>query len=386
MVPARAWDTEGVGSLRALHAPFLVTSERAMAQVATGDVAAQLLAGLDTIGVTGLALVPEGLRHLVLFREAALTADTLVGKRVRAPRSDTTYALFEALGAEPDDFAGDDEVFRGGVASGTVAAAEASFGVVGALPSATAVVGDVALFPKMNSLVVNSDVFGSLSEDQRDVLRTSARRTVDWAIDNNPSEAEAAAEVCRNGVQIVSAGREVAEQLERAAQPVYRELEQDQTTKELIARLRALRQEAPAVGAAVAPCGGGAPVVAAPAGDAAAFPEGVYRMEMTAEVLTAAGVDEPTAHEHAGIWTLTFEDGKFLEGRCPGTYTVDGGRVTITLAELPEPCGDAAGNVLYSAAWTLDGDQLRFTDVRSGHGSDLLVPALFGSTPFTRIG
>jgi hypothetical protein len=28
---------------------------------------------------------------------------------------------------------------------------------------------------------------------------------------------------------------------------------------------------------------------------------------------------------------------------------------------------------------------LQFTDVRSGHGSDLLIAALFGGQPFTKI-
>jgi hypothetical protein len=51
-----------------------------------------------------------------------------------------------------------------------------------------------------------------------------------------------------------------------------------------------------------------------------------------------------------------------------------------------EGCGTAAGKVLFSARWTLQGDQLRFSDVRSGHGSDLLIQTLFGGKPFTKIG
>ena len=256
MVPARAWDTEGVASLRALHAPFLVTSEQAMADIATGELAAEMLAGLETVGITGLALVPEGLRKVVLFKEAKLSAATFAGKSVRAPRSETTYALFEALGAKPDDFTQTEQALDEGIQAGTVVAAESSFALAGTLPSAAAVVGDVTLFPKMNSLVINSDVFESLSDEQQDVLRTAARRTVEWAVDNNPSDAEAAAELCGNGVRIIAAGRDVTDQLERSAQAVYRELEQDQTTKEMIARLRALGQGTGLGDTTIAPCGG----------------------------------------------------------------------------------------------------------------------------------
>jgi hypothetical protein len=48
-------------------------------------------------------------------------------------------------------------------------------------------------------------------------------------------------------------------------------------------------------------------------------------------------------------------------------------------------CGTAAGKVLFSASWSLEGDQLRFGDVRSGHGNDLLIETLFGTLPFTKI-
>ena len=67
MIPARAWDTEGVTSLRALNAPFLVTSDNLTAQIVTGVLAPEMLAGLETVGVTGLALIPEGLRHALLL-------------------------------------------------------------------------------------------------------------------------------------------------------------------------------------------------------------------------------------------------------------------------------------------------------------------------------
>ena len=67
MIPARAWDTEGVTSMRALHAPFLVTSDELAREVVTGDLADEMLAGLDELGLVGLALIPEGLRHPVGF-------------------------------------------------------------------------------------------------------------------------------------------------------------------------------------------------------------------------------------------------------------------------------------------------------------------------------
>ena len=108
MIPARAWDTEGVTSLRALHAPSLIDSEELMATVVSADVAADMLAGLDPIGITGLALVPESMRQVFSFGEPLLTPEQFQGVTIRAPRSDTTYALFKALGATVNDAQGDE--------------------------------------------------------------------------------------------------------------------------------------------------------------------------------------------------------------------------------------------------------------------------------------
>ena len=103
MIPSRAWDTEKVTSLRALQAPFLVNTDALLKQVVTADMAVEMLAGLDRAGVTGLALVPESTRQIFAFGKPLLSPADLKGKTIRVPRSDTSYALFRALGATPSD-------------------------------------------------------------------------------------------------------------------------------------------------------------------------------------------------------------------------------------------------------------------------------------------
>jgi TRAP-type C4-dicarboxylate transport system substrate-binding protein len=386
MIPARAWDTEGVTSLRALHAPFLVTSDELVEEIVTSDLAKEMLSGLEAADVTGVALLPEGLRHVLAFGDPPLSPADFDGMLIRAPRSDTTYALFEALGALPDDLPGDDQAFLEGVRTGRVGAAESSFALAGTLPGPTTAIGNLTLFPKVNSLVINSDAFGDLTDDQRAILRDAGQRTLDWATGTTPTDADVAREFCKNGGRIVVADEADIEELQGAIQSVYDELEKDEATKRMIERIRELKQEAATPEVSVAPCGAETDDGTTAGDDEAqsAFPEGVYRMEMTAEFLIEAGVDRPTASNHAGIWSLTFQEGQFLEGTCVGTYSVSSGRVTIHLGTDPG-CGTAAGLVLFSAGWTLEGDQLRFEDVRSGHGSDLLVETLFGGKPFTKI-
>ena len=86
LVPSRAWDELGVESLRALNAPFLLTSHAALASVLSGSLRAQLMAGLSDAGVVGLDLFPDALRHPFGFDEPLLGVGGLCGHRDLGPR------------------------------------------------------------------------------------------------------------------------------------------------------------------------------------------------------------------------------------------------------------------------------------------------------------
>ena len=271
LIPSRAWDTEGVNSLRALNAPFLVTSKTVVDEVVTGDLSEDLLAGLDKIGVTGLALLPEGMRHVFWWGEPLLAADDFAGATIRAPRSATTYALFEALGATPDDLVGG-AGFDAAVNAGSVAGAESSFALATGLPGSwTTTAGNLTLFPKINSLVANAAAFSQLTTDQQTVIAAAAEATRDWAVATTADEPADAEMFCAAGGTVVLASQGQIESLVEASQSVYEELERDEGTHGLIKRIRAL-----AVGVAqraeVAACepdraGAGAETPLAPVGD-----------------------------------------------------------------------------------------------------------------------
>ena len=103
LVPGRAWDVLGVDSLRALNAPFVITSEAALQAVLDSDLRDDLLAGLPEAGVTGLDLFPDQLRHPFGFDRALLGVDDYKGQSIRAPTSDTVGEVFAALGATTTD-------------------------------------------------------------------------------------------------------------------------------------------------------------------------------------------------------------------------------------------------------------------------------------------
>lgn len=341
MIPARAWDTEGVTSLRALHAPFLVDSNALVEEIVTSDLAEEMLSGLDRAGVVGLALLPENLRHPFSFEQPLLSPEDYAGKGFRAPRSDVVYATLEALGARPDDLNGDE--FQTAITRGQVAGAESAFALAQYLPLPPIATGNVTLFPKVNSLVIGSDVFESLTDDQRAILDEAAGRALDQVVGNTTSDRDAAKEYCQLGGGVVLASAADLAALEVAVEPVYAQLEQDGETKSLIAEMRALKQRLPDANDTPEECemalGGSHDVVTAK-GDQSVL-DGVYRFETTAADLRSHGVTNlDDIAINRGVYTWTLEDGGFsFDQRAPdyfdhqeGTYAVDGDRVTFFLS------------------------------------------------------
>jgi hypothetical protein len=246
---------------------------------------------------------------------------------------------------------------------------------------------------------VNTAAFEKLTQDQQATLRDAASAARTWALANTPNETESAKAFCgRNGTIVVASEAEMAA-FEKAAQPVYAQLEADATTKTLIGQIRELKKSA-AAPATVAPCGTpastpatSAPVVTVDAAATATFPNGVFRMEITADQMIAAKADPKWSHDVAGVWTITFDhenltivdvngvSGKRNEG--DGRYCVAGGRVMLDVFGDAAVCGDG---VLFSAGWTFKDGVLRFSDIKNGQPGDDQLNVLFGSQTWTKIG
>lgn len=253
MIPSRAWDKEGVRSMRALNAPMLVTSDALVAEIVTGDLADEMLAGLDDVGVHGLALLPEGIQRVLSFGDPLTSVDDFTDQLIRVPASKTTYATFKALGAVPDDATATVEA----AADGRVAGAESSFFRSGPLAGArTAAVGNLPLWPKVNSLVIAADAYTGITEDQQRILRKAARNTRQWSIDTLPGDATAARSYCADGNRIVNADADDVAAFRDATAPVTKALKKDDTTRELIRAIQDLAERTDAHPAHLEPCDG----------------------------------------------------------------------------------------------------------------------------------
>ena len=148
------------------------------------------------------------------------------------------------------------ELFPDGLAAGTVVAAESSFAFAGTLPEPTTVTGNLVLYPKVNSLVVNAKALQTLSDAEQQFLRTAAAATRTWAAENMTTATDDAAKFCKDGGTVVTATEAEAALFKAAGAPVYAKIEADPEAKARIAKIRDLAAAEPAPDA-IKPCSPG---------------------------------------------------------------------------------------------------------------------------------
>ena len=324
-VAARVWDEFGVRSFQALQGPFLVTDYGLLQKVTDSPLAGEMLRGLDRLGVSGLALVPETLRHPASARDPLRSVDDYDGALFRDIPSKATDALVSALGATPVHIRNDS--FGEEVTSGDVDSTETP---ISRARGGWTLTGNVVLYGKANTIVANSKAFAKLSDEQRDALRRAAKDTARRGLRDIPSERAAARGFCAAG-RVVSATRAEMEGLRAAARPVYAEMERDDLTRSLIARIRAMK----ALGSpspAPAPCG--RTTVAKGESRKAAAPgafDGTYRWKLTRAGAIRTG-NPPSDPDIGSVVTMTLRSGRWLLGDDPhysGTFEVEGNRLVF---------------------------------------------------------
>ena len=393
LVPDFVWIDRGAARMAALKTPFLVTTQSLMNTIATSAISGPMLGELSSFGVHGLALLPETLRHPVGFGHALLGVSDFHGQSLRSI-DPLARRLFDQLGGH--GVAVDGSGFGVAVSQGRIQGADSAFAQFTSLPATGIFTGDVAYFPKVNILVANQAWFSHLDTRMKAVVESAARTTLRYVIRTNPSDAESARRYCAAGGTVAIAGWDAVDAIAQAAAPIETTLRRDSVTRESIDDIIAMKDGSSPAEDLVKACGPRAdtpdaePPVPSASGDSSAFPDGTYRMKITKDAFIAAGIDEATAINHAGVWTITFRDGKYLDPGCPGsTYTVHDGRVSIVLGPRGPGCGTAAGGELFNARWTYRNGILRFLDVRGGAEGPAwqrFHEILWGSRPWQRIG
>jgi TRAP-type C4-dicarboxylate transport system substrate-binding protein len=334
-IGSRAWDRLGVRSFQALQAPFLVTSYALLDRIATGRIAARMLAALNRNEFVGLALVPDRLRYPFGVRRPLATPADFAGARVRVIPSRATDALMRALGATPVHVSDDD--IDAAMADGEIDGTEHSLG--GTWPGGRYLTANVAFFARAITLFASDSAYQVLTDDQRSAVRDAAHQTVAHVAADPPPESALVRRHCDYG-NVVSASRDELAELERAAQPVYTQLQRDTQTRALIADIRRLKSTTP-VPPTRPPADCGSETRAAQGRRISpSILNGTYRWRLTKAGAIATGTrrDDP---DIGNISQVTLRDGKWLPEEAGGTghgywgsYELFGNRIVFYAPQI----------------------------------------------------
>jgi TRAP-type C4-dicarboxylate transport system substrate-binding protein len=331
-IGARAWDELGITSFQSLQAPFLVTSYRLLDRITSSPIAHQMLAGLKTQDVVGLALVPDLLRHPVGVDRPLVALADFAGARVRVQPSRATSALMKSLRAIPVQVSNSAIVVA--VAHRQIDGEELALGNA---PGGSTVTANVTLFGKTITLFAGRHSFEQLSDQQQGVLRSAAQQTLRHVVAEPPSESALARRFCNDNGRIVLATAHDLAELANAEQPVYVQLERDAQTRTFIAQIRKLKATTAPDPAFVVPAGCGRRRSPQPVTRAKPRPtsvvNGTYHVLVTRADALAFGDPANTPENMKGlpsVETRILNDGKWrFGGGDHGTYTIRGNRITL---------------------------------------------------------
>lgn len=389
----RVFDTLGVASFQALTAPMLIDSYPLERKVIASDIPEKMLDGLDTLGVTGLAVLGEGLRKPVAVNRLLLGPSDWHGITFAAFRSRDAAATIRALGARPSDLVG-----------GTLTEALGRRRVQGAENDfltyqnndrqtlAPYVTANVNLWPRTEALLANPHRLSRLTHEQQSWLRQAAADTAARSTSLFDHDRQIAAFLCKTGAHLANASHSQLVALRTVLAPVYARLEANAETKAFIVGIQQLKRSTPGRPPSLPPTCNGSAGTEVNRANARVVPHaarsmlnGTYRFTISDADLETHGVTgRGDIRENHGLATWVLHDGDFhwhqratnrlFHPDGEGTYAVAGDRITFVFPGGPPPL---------TLRWSRSGGKLRFAALGGGNR---VVRTLFTAHPWKKIG
>jgi len=350
VVGTRVFDTMGVNSLQALTAPMLIDSYPLERAVIGSGIPAQMMGSLDTLHVTGLGVLADGLRKPIAVRKPLLGPADWRGLTFAAFRSGESSEAIRALGAAPSDAWG--APLDQGLGGGTVGGFEQNLLIYRMHPDlwkrARYVTANVSLWPQTLAVIGNPARLARLTAQQRAWLTEAVRDAAARSTGPIGGDASLLPGLCASGIRFADASRTDLAALRNAFAPVYAQVERDPQTRQFIAEINRLKQQTPPGAALAIPGGcsgrapGSAPGNGSPAGGTKTTQvtplDGVWEVTYTRAEFAAAHPDpSEVVPENYGSFTLTLRRGDSSltrPGARPGpqmtaTYVVRGDTITF---------------------------------------------------------
>jgi len=254
---SRLFDTVGVPGFGALSAPMLIDSYPLENAVLKSTLPARMLAGLNRLNVTGLAVLGDVLRHPIAVHRPLLAPVGWLGLSIGTYRSGVQEQAIRVLGATP-------VVAFGPYRTHDLATAQiqgfeldvqryVQFGLVA---SARYVTANVTMWPQFDVLFANPARLASLAPQQRAWLEQAAAGAARTSVplvagQNGPSIKQA----CAMGARFATATPADLAALRQSLAVVYQNLETDPQANAFLRQIQQLKKSTPSGAAPAIPAG-----------------------------------------------------------------------------------------------------------------------------------
>jgi TRAP-type transport system periplasmic protein len=328
----RAWDEFGAKRLRALSAPMLIDSYGLEGRVLASELVDPMLEELRPLGVVGIGILPGPIRRPYGVSHRLAAPGDFSGSIIGTQQSALADRTMRVLGATPRRLP---------------ATVHTLSGLDGMERQAPGIEGDrldtkgshlmtnVDLWPRPIVVFAGKRSYGTLSDAERQILRTAAANVVPKKTAAERSlESESAQNLCRRGdATFDSATPAELRALRRAVEPVYRYLEGDPGTRADIHAIERLKREVAEPRAELPSC---ERAPEQPASKATTKLDGAWTMD------TDRSAAAPEYYpENWGHWVFVFDRGRFAitqenKPSCTwgyGKFTVDGNRTSWSFTD-----------------------------------------------------
>ena len=239
-VPVQAYERLGVVDFDALEAPLLVDGFSLEQTVLAGPQGDQMLQGVRSLGVEGLALLPGGLRRPFGLARPLRGPSDYRGRTIAVDPSRVSKLTVSVLGGTPRAYRRQELTpwLVDGTDLDVHTLEDESFSIPGSWLTA-----NVVLWPEAFTVIGNPAMLASLSAKQREVLHEAGRVALPGGIERLEAEERRADVACGSeGLRVVVASPRELAALRRAVRPVYDRLEQQAPTRTLIRRIDAVKR------------------------------------------------------------------------------------------------------------------------------------------------
>jgi C4-dicarboxylate-binding protein DctP len=239
IVGVRVWDTIGVPTFRALVAPFLIDSLNLEARAIDSGFGRHALASISRRGVVGIALLPGLLRRPYGFTHALVRPRDYRRAAIGIRPGGVARATFATLGGVGRGFLTSDLSGLDGAELDLLVISEDVLD-----RRSRSLTGNVVLWPKAQTIVMNRAAFDRLTPEQREILRRAGRAALAPELRRDAHDERHVRSVLCSAATLRVATATPADRaaLRRAVAPVYRSLERDPATKAWIAQIRRMRR------------------------------------------------------------------------------------------------------------------------------------------------